>query len=82
LVESIRGKLAGRSVTQRAEKIGDTDAQCFQVSAVAGAESLDVCVDRRGVILRLVSEEARLEVAKLDGAVPGSVFDPPASPGK
>jgi hypothetical protein len=82
LVESIRGKLAGRSVTQRSEKVNGDDARCFRVSAVAGAEALDVCVDRRGVILRLVSDEARIEIAKLDTSVPGSVFDPPASPGK
>lgn len=79
LVASIQAQLENRSVVERSEKVGDRDARCFAVSASPTAEQLDVCVDKRGVLLRMRSSAATIEIATLDDSVPGSAFDPPAS---
>ncbi len=80
LIASLQAQLSGRSVVENAGKVGARDARCFQVSASsAGAEEIQACVDSRGVVLRLTSSEASIEIAKLDGSAPASAFDPPAS---
>jgi len=79
LVASLQSQLSGRSVVESAGKVGTRDARCFQVAASAGAEAIEVCVDSRGVLLKLTSSEARIEIVVLDTATPDSAFDPPAS---
>lgn len=79
LVASIQAQLENRSVVERAGKVGSRDARCFAVSASPTAEQLDVCVDKRGVLLRLQSSAATIELATLEDSVPGSAFDPPAA---
>ena len=77
LAASIDAKLEGRSVTERADKVHNIDARCFQLSAVAAAEALDVCVNSDGVLLRLKTANSSIELADLDKAVPDSAFDAP-----
>lgn len=80
LVASLQAQLSGRSVVESAAKVAGRDARCFQVSASSsGAEELQACVDSRGVLLKLGSSEALIEIAKLDSSVPSNTFDPPAS---
>jgi hypothetical protein len=80
LAASLIARLSGRSVTERADKVGDRDARCFKVAAAGAAEEVDVCVNKDGVLLRLTTAEASIEITKLDSSIPGSVFDAPASP--
>jgi hypothetical protein len=80
LIASLQSQLSGRSVVESAGKVGQRDARCFQVSASsAGAEEIQACVDSRGVLLKLSSSEARIEIAKLDASAPDSAFNPPAA---
>lgn len=79
LVASLKSQLEGRSVSERVDKVGDRDARCFQISATAGAEQVDACVDQRGILLKLTSSEATIQIAKLDTATPDSAFEPPAT---
>jgi hypothetical protein len=80
LVASLNADLSGRAVTEHADKIVGQPARCFHISALARAEAIDACVTHQGVLLRVMSSEARIEVAKLDASVPGKEFDPPAKP--
>jgi hypothetical protein len=79
LVASIQAQLQNRSVVERAEKVGDRDARCFSVSSSPTAEPLDVCVDKKGVLLRLKSSAASIELVSLDTSTPDSAFDLPAA---
>jgi hypothetical protein len=80
LTASLIARLAGRSVTEHADKVGGQPARCFQVSAAVAAEAIDICVNRAGVLQRVVSPDARIEIAKLDSSVPDGIFTPPATP--
>ena len=80
LTTSLVARLAGRSVTEHADKVAKQPARCFQVGAAAAADAIDICVNHDGVLLRVVSPDARIEIAKFDTSVPGDVFTPPATP--
>ena len=79
LVASLQSQLRDRSIAVSTGKVGDRDAKCFKASATATAEELNVCVDNNGVLLRLASSEAMIEIAKLDTSAPSNAFDPPAA---
>lgn len=81
LVASLTAKLSGRSVTEHADKVGGETARCFNISATASAEAIDACVNEHGVLLRVVSPDARLEMTKLDKSIPSDIFTPPAAAG-
>ncbi|MEY2398771.1 MAG: hypothetical protein QOJ00_1945 [Actinomycetota bacterium] len=80
LVAALQGQLSGRAVSENAAKVDNRQARCFQVAATAGAEQLGVCVDpHRGILLKLSSSEAQIQIDKLDSSVPDNAFDPPAA---
>lgn len=80
LVASLQSQLSRRAVNETPGKVGDREARCFQVAPASGAEELGVCVDpTRGILLKLSSSEAQIEIDTLDSSVPANVFDAPAA---
>jgi hypothetical protein len=80
LTAALTAQLAGRSVSEHAEDVNGVKARCFTVSAKEGTEEVDACANAQGVLVRLASPSARLEIAKLDGAVSDADFELPATP--
>ena len=76
LLGRFAGELEGRDVTARDDQVGGRSVRCFV--AAGGGEDTEVCATRNGVLVRVSSAGARLELVELTEAVDDAVFVPPA----
>lgn len=79
LIGSVADQLAGVDVTETdTDEVAGRPARCFAFPSEAGAGEL--CVDERGIPLRVAVGDTRLELVSLETDVPGDAFVPPAEP--
>lgn len=76
---SIADQLAGVVLTETdTTEVGGRDARCFTFAAEDGEAEL--CIDERGIPLRLAVGDVRLELTALEDDVAADAFVPPAEP--
>lgn len=76
LLGRLAGDLDGRDVTARDAEVGGRSVRCFV--AAGGGDDTEICATRDGVLVRVASAGARLELVELTEAVDDAVFVPPA----
>jgi hypothetical protein len=76
---SVEEQLAGVALTETdTTEVDGRDARCFTFTAEDGPGEL--CLDGRGIPLRISVGDFELSLTELDDDVPGDAFDPPAEP--
>jgi hypothetical protein len=70
--------LRGLDLTEGDDTIDGLAVTCFSYEDAAGPGS--ICLDERGVPVRVITPTATLELTASDDDVPASAFEPPAEP--
>jgi hypothetical protein len=79
ILGTVEDQLAGVSLTETdTTEVGGRVARCFAFTAEEGPGEL--CIDDRGIPLRIVVGDLELVLTALEDEVPGDAFDPPADP--
>jgi hypothetical protein len=76
MISTLKAQLSGRRVTERRGEVDGLTARCFHVSGPG--ETIDVCTNADGVLLRNASPEVAYVITDLDDDVPDSIFETPA----
>ena len=77
LLDQVRVQAARADIEVVAANIAGHPAQCYTLVQTSGARS-EVCLDQRGVPLRIGAGGLAYELQQIDDSVPDAVFTPPA----
>lgn len=79
ILGTVEEQLAGVSLTETdTTEVDGRAARCFAFTAEEGPGAL--CIDERGIPLRIAVGDLELVLTALEDEVPGGAFDPPADP--
>lgn len=80
VVAQLVDDLEGATFEVEDDEVAGIEVRCFSsaAEAVTGAEQVQICFTREGVLARLSADGERLEMVAFDRDVPDDVFTPPA----